>query len=109
MKLFRRKEPKSTHPHAGAMEHLSNAHKALHGHDTAKAKHHIGHALKQVQLATPPEAPEVSPGSEAPAKQPQSAKTLAKPKGQPMGDNSDDGTLTGLTVGVQRLKSLNQK
>lgn len=57
MKLFRRAEPKSTHPHAKALEHLANAHRALMKENAAEGRQHIGRAFQAVSVGLPNQAP----------------------------------------------------
>ncbi len=57
MKLFRLKEPKSSHPHAVAMSHLKNAHAALLKEQAQEAQQHIGRAFQAVSASLPKQAP----------------------------------------------------
>lgn len=67
MKLFRRIEPKSTHPHATALEHLANAHKALMKEKAQEGLQHIGRAFQVVTASLPKQAPTSKPLAKAPA------------------------------------------
>jgi hypothetical protein len=70
MKLFRRIEPKSTHRHAKALEHLANAHKALMKEKAEDAQQHIGRAFQAVSASLPKQAPAKKPTAAPPMIEP---------------------------------------
>ncbi len=99
MKLFRRKEPRSSHPHAQALEHIQNAHKALMRDDATAGRVHLGKAFAAVHH-TLPKTGKVDPDTDAmmePDSDPDDP-TPPVPKGSP----------TATTAPFQRLRSLNR-
>lgn len=102
MKLFRRKEPKTTHPHRGAMQHLQNAHQALMNDNATEGMQHIGRAFKAVQLSMP--KPPATPM--AAAKAPPVTAPRAK---EPDADDSSAAGVASLNLGLKGLRGLKGK
>lgn len=104
MKLFRRRDTKSSHPHAAALSHLKNAHRALMSENASEGLQHIGRAFQAVNSLIP-KAPKPAV-SQGPAKAPPDSDGGGNAVASAMQASTSGSPLT---LGQKRLSAFNKR